>query len=1174
MSKEMISTAENFGASINLSFDLQSTEKTKSFILTDSNIKIINSLVDELNFNSVHQPNMLVGPYGKGKSHIVLVFLHLISRLNDKDFKRFNSESISRFLESKKRYLPVIISSVSSSLETAFMQALQSTLNSIGVSELFPNNSYSYAVDTIFKWKRDFPDTFSRFVELSSHRIDDIEGGLRKFDSSILEEFIDVFPKVTSGAEFNPFGGSNFVELYRQVSENLKGAGYDGMYVVYDEFSKYLENNIGNTTVSETKLLQDFAELCASSKGKINLLLIGHKSFNNYIDSNLPKNKVDGWRGISGRFNEISLHNNFAQMYDIISQVILKDVNLWDTFKKSNDELFLGVMNVYKSTKVFAELDEDNFNRVFYDCYPLHPVTSFLLPRLSELVAQNERTMFTFLSSKGENTLSSLLNIQPSGFQLITPDIVFDYFERILSKEPAGSTQFETYKLASSIIEDLTNNDYSNNLLKIKIIKTIALVYIVAQFEKLAPTRDSIVNIFTSETLSSQSINSELSALIDDKFLVYERQSNGFLILRQDFGINISDEISKRKSRSTQDITVLLSRYSKIRYLFPTKYNDENNIIRYFSVEYLLASELEAMPKPDNLIPRTDDGRVAVVIQDKERIMGVNDIPSVMFGRYDVVILPNSQFTISDELRQLDAADEFYNSLSVGSKIIGQVQDIVDDLSEYVFNVISEYFNFKKRKSEILVGKRVLTISKSTQLSDELSKICYKQFDDYPIINNELVNKNSITGTTRSSRSKILDYIFSTRLEFPVPSEWGNQEKFIFKSIYEKTGLVKTKDGKTYYFNDRNDSNKAIFAIIDKITSLIDDGVSMLEIYNTLQSRECRYGLRRGVIPFYISYAIVYSRSSVLLHKKGYEVPITGYEFNEIELSPSDYEINFVSYSKEEKQYIAELERIFLDNSTYTDKQSGQFSYLVNSMNKWKMRLSKWTLQNSKSILLSCLSSAENCPSEFLFEKLPKFYKTEKFDELANRVIKDKLKVDNELNNLYSKIITDVSKIFATAGQPMFSAISSWTDGLTKVQLEKLYEGNENRMLKLLFSIDTTEQQSEQSLIDKMSRIVLGLSPRDWNFEHIERFTKGVTEFKKVVENVSDDLDFSESGSFEIVQIGNDGERKIQRITPSKISPRAQLLKNEIKTALDEMGRSITEQEKRLVLLEFLKGAI
>ena len=74
----------------------------------------------------------------------------------------------------------------------------------------------------------------------------------------------------------------------------MKERGYSGIYVVYDEFSKFLEANISEASVSDTKMLQDFAEKCnRSAENQLHLMLISHKEIANYIDT-LPKQKVDG----------------------------------------------------------------------------------------------------------------------------------------------------------------------------------------------------------------------------------------------------------------------------------------------------------------------------------------------------------------------------------------------------------------------------------------------------------------------------------------------------------------------------------------------------------------------------------------------------------------------------------------------------------------------------------------------------------------------------------------------------------------------------------------------------------------------------------------------------------------------------------------------------------------
>ena len=204
---------------------------------------------------------------------------------------------------------------------------------------------------------------------------------------------------------------------------------------MYDEFSKFLEANIVSASVSDTKMLQDFAEKCArSGELQLHLMLISHKEISNYIDK-LPQQKVDGWRGVSERFRHIHMNNNFSQTYEIIASVIQHHEPAWSQFVSSRMHDFDTLKARYGKHQMFTDAAQE-LDTAIYGCYPLHPVSTFILPRLSERVAQNERTLFTFLSAEGTETLPSFLEkTEDEQFNLITPDLIYDYFEPLFQKE-------------------------------------------------------------------------------------------------------------------------------------------------------------------------------------------------------------------------------------------------------------------------------------------------------------------------------------------------------------------------------------------------------------------------------------------------------------------------------------------------------------------------------------------------------------------------------------------------------------------------------------------------------------------------------------------------------------------------------------------------------------------
>ena len=136
----------------------------------------------------------------------------------------------------------------------------------------------------------------------------------------------------------------------------------------------------------------------------------------------------------------------------------------------------LRFLDRYAPHAIFSDMNREECDKTIRGCYPLHSVTTFILPRLSERVAQNERTLFTFLSAKGVSTLPTFLEeYSDEDFRVITPDVVFDYFEPLFRKESYTNELHKNYLLTKAILEKLDENS-----LEAKIIKALSLIYILS----------------------------------------------------------------------------------------------------------------------------------------------------------------------------------------------------------------------------------------------------------------------------------------------------------------------------------------------------------------------------------------------------------------------------------------------------------------------------------------------------------------------------------------------------------------------------------------------------------------------------------------------------------------------------------------------------------------------
>ena len=803
MSK-MISVASGFQYSVNIGYDLNSDDKLKNFIPTRSAMGLLEEVLLSTSESSTDRSRILIGAYGKGKSHIVLMILSILMR---KDLSLFVKmlpkleknpqlyQLVQNYYDSTNKILPVVISGSNTSLSQAFLLALQRTLSDNGLLDVMPETNYRAAISVIKRWETNFPETYDLFQKAIDVPIDVFINDLDVFNINAYETFERIYPTLTSGSIFNPFLGFDVVELYESVASSLRSKGYSGLYVIYDEFSKYLEANITEASLSDTKMLQDFAEKCNRSGSiQLHLMLISHKEIANYIDK-LPKQKVDGWRGVSERFKHIHLNNNFSQTYEIIASVIQKNENSWKKFTKSHKDDFMYLFQRYKTHPLFSG-DEDELVSALYGCYPLHPVSTFILPRLSERVAQNERTLFTFLSADGTATLPTFLSkTSDKVISFITPDLIYDYFEPLFKKEIYSGEIHDTYILAATILEKLQPDS-----LEAKIIKTLTLIYVLSQFERLKPTKDEIVGIYSFEYTMPQ-INEAIDNLINCEYVIYLKRSNDFLKLKQSSGVDIrqriNDYLESHKNRSLAK--EILNSANFDNYMFPSRYNDDREMTRFFAFVFIDETEIEEntnwVIKSENIIA---DGIIYAVIPHSEEAIPVlkERLLSTSCGCERIIfILPKHYTEIESVAYEYKAVEYLRESASDDAVLFDEYDVIYDDLREVINDFILRYTHPEKYMSEYIFDGNVKNIRRKAALTELMADICDNVFSLTPTISNEAVNRDVITSVASNSRGKVIASLLRNQLESNLGLTGTGQEVSIMRSTLIRTGVFYEANG-------------------------------------------------------------------------------------------------------------------------------------------------------------------------------------------------------------------------------------------------------------------------------------------------------------------------------------------------------------------------------------------
>ncbi|MFW6016446.1 MAG: restriction endonuclease subunit S, partial [bacterium] len=269
---DFIELTNAFKYSINLRYDIGDINKINSFIPTRKNLELFKDIFSSFKKNPVSRSRILIGAYGTGKSYFSMILGSILSDKNNQD--KYNNllnkiekidnnlkVNIENEIKNKDPYLLVMPTVNNKSFTQAMLNGLKKSLDKNNIEkDVFPKTNFQAVKDKINQWKKEYPATYDMFVEkLENERgysIDDFSKSISNFEHKAYDLFEEWYPDLTAGGEFDPYLSSDLTEIYTEVNKEIRKLGYKGIFVIYDEFNKLLENNIENF---DGIALQDFA---------------------------------------------------------------------------------------------------------------------------------------------------------------------------------------------------------------------------------------------------------------------------------------------------------------------------------------------------------------------------------------------------------------------------------------------------------------------------------------------------------------------------------------------------------------------------------------------------------------------------------------------------------------------------------------------------------------------------------------------------------------------------------------------------------------------------------------------------------------------------------------------------------------------------------------------------
>lgn len=1175
--EQMIKISEGFTYSVNIQYDIDNTEKLSSYIPTDRTINLMQDFIKKKN-----GANILIGSYGTGKSHLITLFANidsgkysdgdyniLVEKLRSKD-EEFAFEFENRLNQKSKRLI-VLPNTDVEDFEQSILLSITKALDVEGLRDLIPEVYFNAVSKKIEEWKIDFQEIYDKFKSalLNEYLIDItvFEEEIRKFNKDYYKKFKQIYPKLTGGSLFIPEYSyiTNISDLINGLIGPLKGKGYDGVDIIFDEFGYFLEHNIDKININT---IQNLAELSNTGEIPFTLYFVAHKDFSQY-NSNVSSEVVSEWRKVEGRFKRYDIHQDSHSVYELISRVILKDKTSWEVFLNNHNEEFDRLYSKSINLPTFSDIEEKYINDyVIKGCYPLSPLSAYCLFKLSDKLAQSERTLFTFLSV---NERYSLLDFIKSSYAngWLNGDVVFDYFEPLMMSENKDSLIYKTWRDAKLALNKIDENQ----ILKKKIIKVLALIYMINDFDRLSPNIE-FIKLFLVDL--DDGIQAPLDELFKDKIIFYRRSLDNYKFF-EGSDIDIEAEINSFILNEKKNINVIkiLNDEFLPQPMQPRKHNDEFFINRYFINEFVTLENIDRSIQDINLVGKYLDGKIIYAIPKD-----VNDLVHLTDKAFSYKEISNLIFVVPKIYIDFNTPiNKYYaiNSLLSNEVFLSRDPLLEDELKLYKEEVKEEVINklaniLNNRYKNVLIinkGHILNNVESKYMLQLKLSEIADDYFNMTPKINNEMINKNSLSPTMKKVIENIINNLWNNKNGVNLGFKEFSAEHTVLKSVLLKTGILTMNEQQEYILNKKFEIGNPIGIIFAKIEEFAEKckhkEQKFIEIYDILKKEP--FGLKNGILPLLFSISIKPYIQSLYVRKDNVYQDIDARLLIDMVENPNSYYISIDIWEGNREQFIKNIEVLFNNYIDKDYKKINRLGALYKALKRYYIQLPKFTRVTQSDILVKETKRFRNIISKdygnyqnFFFEVLND---QNDFEKSFENICIYKEEMDKFLNRFRKFLEEEIKGIFKHSNEyNAIDCMKSWFKSLDESKINHSYD------LKTNLFINYISNPNDKDFIFGLVKKLTGFDMSYLSDEIVKEFLRDLREIKNKIDNFND-IKIKQGDMKVIFEVNS--ERYMKSFDKVELSFLGKTLKNKIEQDISNMGLAINEKETRTILIELLK---
>lgn len=679
-----------------------------------------------------------------------------------------------------------------------------------------------------------------------------------------------------------PWDTRRIVDAVSSFAESATAVGYRGLLFIVDELGKLFEFAARYPQKGDVFVLQELAELAARS-GAHPLLLVGllHQSFQEY-GMHLDLSTRREWAKIQGRFEDIAYLEPAEQVMQLISHAISwKGNSLAPKAQQYAEALAATALQAGIAPPGMLPADFIAFARA---SYPLHPLTLVALPFLFRRFAQNERSLFSYLS-----------NLEPYGFQefirtwAFSPDNppgirlsdLFDYFTRNFGAGLFRHPQALRWMEAADVL------DRRDSLTAVQrtLVKTIGVLNSLGEFCHLNAREETIALAVADTAVPGDELRRALKALTDASVITYRRFNNSYRIWEgSDVDLEERIALGERMVGRGLDLADSVRRSLPPRPMVARRHSFETGALRHFSVDYL--------DDPDDIPAHRGgddaDGAVLVCLSESPAVAERFRACALAEGRRREVL-----FAIPRFIGELRTAVKEFAALRWAWENTPELRD--DRVARRELSQrLSEADRQLRRQLEGLldprdepVGSGCLWIHAGREaavrtpvdVSHLLSDVCDAIYPASPHIRNELIVRRDISAASAAARRRLIELMLTNSDQENLGIEGYPPERSMYESVLLSTGIHRpNREGVWEFGEPNNGSVKRVGGVwrwlAKSLFAPLPEPIQLHELFTAIASPP--YGVMPGLHPVLLCAFLLAHRDETTLYREGTFQPEPG----------------------------------------------------------------------------------------------------------------------------------------------------------------------------------------------------------------------------------------------------------------------------------------------------------